>query len=119
MIRGYRFTIFASDIARSRQFYEEQLGCRIDNATEIGFTAHRDELEFVVEGGAKRRKLGKAWLGEAGLYITIVADDFDALLADLQKRDAPFLDDVNELPDGKRVTGLADPDGVLFEVREA
>ena len=48
MIRGYRFTIFASDIARSRLFYEEQLGCRIDNVTEIGFTAHRDELEFVV-----------------------------------------------------------------------
>lgn len=119
MIRGYRFTIFASDLARSRHFYEEQLGCRIDNVTDLGFTAHRDELEFVVEGGAKRRKLGKAWLGEAGLYITIVADDFDELLADLQERDAPFLDDVNELPDGKRVTGLADPDGVLFEVREA
>jgi catechol 2,3-dioxygenase-like lactoylglutathione lyase family enzyme len=70
VIRGYRFTIFASDLARSRHFYEEQLGCRVDNVTDLGFTAHRDELEFVVEGGAKRRKLGKAWLGEAGLYIT-------------------------------------------------
>ncbi len=119
MITGYRFTIFASDLERSRRFYEHQLGCAIDNVTDLGFTAHRDALEFVVEGGAKRRKLGKAWLGEAGLYITIVADDFDALLAELQERDAPFLDDVNELPDGKRVTGLADPDGVLFEVREA
>ena len=28
-------------------------------------------------------------------------------------------DDVVEAADGKRVTGLADPDGVLFEVREA
>jgi catechol 2,3-dioxygenase-like lactoylglutathione lyase family enzyme len=119
MIRGYRFTIFASDLERSRHFYEQQLGCRLDNITDVGFTAHRDTLEFVVEGGANRRKLGKAWLGEAGLYITIVTDDFDGLIADLQERDAPFLDDINELPDGKRVTGLADPDGVLFEVREA
>ena len=48
MIRGYRFTIFASDLERSRHFYEQQLGCRIDNVTEVGFTAHRDVLEFVV-----------------------------------------------------------------------
>ena len=43
-------------------------------------TEHRwegDVLEFVVEGGANRRKLGKAWLGEAGLYITIGTDDFE------------------------------------------
>jgi hypothetical protein len=63
--------------------------------------------------------LGKSWLGEAGLYITLIADDFDALLAELIEREAPFLDDVNELPDGRRVTGVADPDGVLIEIREA
>ena len=69
--------------------------------------------------GAKRRKLGKSWLGEAGLYITLVVDDFEALMTELLERSAPFLDDINELPNGKRVTGLADPDGVLIEIREA
>ena len=118
MIAGYSFTVFASDLARSRRFYEDQLGCVLEE-TEEGFVARRDRLEVIVEGGAKRRKLGKGWLGESGLYITLVVDDFDALLADLTERDAPFLDDVIEQPDGKRVTGLADPDGVLFEVREA
>ena len=118
MIAGYSFTVFASDLERSRRFYEDQLGCVLEE-TEEGFVARRDRLEVIVEGGAKRRKLGKGWLGESGLYITIVADDFDALIAELTERDAPFLDDVVELPDGKRVTGLADPDGVLFEVREA
>ena len=119
MIGGYRFTVFASDLERSRRFYEEQLGCAISDATELGFRARREGLELVVEGGAKRRKLGKGWLGEGGLYITVLSDDFDALIADLEERDAPFLDDVLEAPDGKRVTGLADPDGVLFELREA
>ena len=109
MITGYSFTIFASDLERSRNFYEGQLGCTIDNVTEVGFTASRDQLEFVVEGGAKRRKLGKSWLGEAGLYITLVVDDFEALMTELLERSAPFLDDINELPNGKRVTGLADP----------
>lgn len=119
MITGYSFTIFASDLERSRNFYEGQLGCTVDNVTEVGFTASRDQLEFVVEGGAKRRKLGKSWLGEAGLYITLIVDDFEALMTELLERSAPFLDDINELPNGKRVTGLADPDGVLIEIREA
>ncbi len=119
MITGYRFTVFASDLTRSRDFYEARLGCAISEITELGFTATRDQLIVIVEGGADRRKFGKKWLAEAGLYITIVADDFDATFEDLTARDAPFLDDVSELPDGKRVTGIADPDGVLFEVREA
>ena len=119
MITGYRFTVFASDLARSRDFYENRLACELSDVTELGFTATRDLLVVTVEGGAKQRKLGKTWLAEAGLYITIVVDDFDATFADLTTRDAPFLDDVNELPNGKRVTGLADPDGVLFELREA
>ena len=119
MITGYRFTVFASDLARSRDFYENRLACELSDITELGFTATRDLLVVTVEGGAKQRKLGKSWLAEAGLYITIVVDDFDATFADLTTRDAPFLDDVNELPNGKRVTGLADPDGVLFELREA
>jgi predicted enzyme related to lactoylglutathione lyase len=118
VISGYAFTVFASDVERSRRFYEGQLGCAIAETGE-GFVARRDRLEVTVEGGAKRRKLGKGWLGESGLYITILVDDFDAFLAELTERDAPFLDDVVELPDGKRVTGIADPDGVLFEVREA
>ncbi len=119
MITGYRFTVFASDLARSSDFYENRLGCVLSDVTELGFTATRDQLVVIVEGGAKQRKLGKSWLAEAGLYITIVVDDFDATFADLTERDAPFLDDVNELPNGKRVTGLADPDGVLYELREA
>jgi hypothetical protein len=40
-------------------------------------------------------------------------------MTELLERSAPFLDDINELPNGKRVTGLADPDGVLIEIREA
>ena len=119
MITGYRFTVFASDLARSRDFYENRLACELSDITELGFTATRDLLVVTVEGGAKQRKLGKSRLAEAGLYITIMVDDFDATFADLTERDAPFLDDVNELPNGKRVTGLADPDGVLFELREA
>ncbi len=119
MISGHSFTVFATDLQRSRSFYENRLGCALSDITELGFVATRDQLRIVVEGGAVPRKLGKKWLAEAGLYITILVDNFDEFIADLTERDAPFLDDVTELPDGKRVTGVADPDGVLFEIREA
>lgn len=119
MITGTSFTVFASDLPRSRSFYERRLGCELSDITDIGFTARRDGLTMVVEGGAVPRRLGKKWLAESGLYITIIVTDFDAFIADLTEREAPFLDDVTEGPDGKRVTGIADPDGVLFEIREA
>ncbi len=119
MIVRHRYTVFASNLQRSRSFYESTLGCTLSDLTDEGFTATRDSLVLIVEGGANPRKLTKRWLGEAGLYITLVVEDFDGILADLTARDAPFLDDVNELPDGKRVTGFADPDGVLYELREA
>ena len=60
MITGYRFTVFASDLARSSDFYENRLGCVLSDVTELGFTATRDQLVVTVEGGAKQRKLGKS-----------------------------------------------------------
>jgi catechol 2,3-dioxygenase-like lactoylglutathione lyase family enzyme len=119
MITGTSFTVFSSDLVQSRRFYETRLGCELSDVDDDGFVARRDRLVITVEGGAVRRKLGKRWLGEGGLYITILVDDFDAVMEDLRSREAPFLDDVTEGADGKRVTGIADPDGVLFELREA
>ena len=119
MIREHRYTVFSSDLVRSRQFYEGRLGCELSDIDDDGFTATRDGLRVDVEGGAVRRRFGKKWLAEAGLYITLVVDDFDAFLEELKERKAPFLDDVTETADGRRVTGIADPDGVLYEIREA
>ena len=53
-----------------------------------------------------------------GLYVDVTVGG-GGHTARLLERSAPFLDDINELPNGKRVTGLADPDGVLIEIREA
>jgi catechol 2,3-dioxygenase-like lactoylglutathione lyase family enzyme len=119
MIVGHRYTIFSGDIAASRRFYEDLLQCTISDESEVGFTATRDKLTVIVEGGAKPRKLGKRWLAESGLYITLEIDDFDRVVEGMAERGVPFLDEVSEAPDGKRVTGFADPDGVLYEVREA
>jgi catechol 2,3-dioxygenase-like lactoylglutathione lyase family enzyme len=119
VIVEHRYTIFSGDVAASRRFYEDLLECAIDADHADGFTATRDGLSLIVEGGAKPRKLGKRWLAESGLYITLVIDDFDRAVEAMAERGVPFLDEISELPDGKRVTGFADPDGVLYEIREA
>lgn len=119
MIVRHRYTVFSADLAASRRFYGDLLDCEISAESEDGFTATRDGLTVIVEGGARPRKLGKRWLAESGLYITLVIDDFDRTVEAMAERGVPFLDEVSEGPDGKRVTGFADPDGVLYEVREA
>ena len=73
MIAEHRYTVFASDLVRSRQFYENRLGCTLSDIDENGFTATRDGLRVDVEGGAVRRKFGKKWLAEAGVYSLHVA----------------------------------------------
>ena len=35
MITGYRFTVFASNLARSSDFYEQRLGCVLSDVTEL------------------------------------------------------------------------------------
>jgi catechol 2,3-dioxygenase-like lactoylglutathione lyase family enzyme len=112
-------TVFATDIAVSRSFYEGILGLTVLEVTDDGFTARRGDLVVTVEGGAIARKRGRRWMQEAGLYLTIRTDDFDGLHGDLVKRGATFLGEVAMDGTGKRFSGLHDPDGVLIEIAEA
>jgi uncharacterized glyoxalase superfamily protein PhnB len=56
---------------------------------------------------------------EAGVFVTLRTDDFDALYAELTARGARFLGDVATDPDGRRYAGVADPDGLLIEITDA
>ena len=47
MIAGHSFTVFASDLDRSRRFYGDQLGCALEPTPE-GFVARRDRLEIKI-----------------------------------------------------------------------
>jgi catechol 2,3-dioxygenase-like lactoylglutathione lyase family enzyme len=108
-------TVFASDLDATRQFYEDALGMTIEPAGDDTFRARLDGVELIVEGGARPRKRPRYWMEEAGVYLSIRTDDFDALQAALTDRGVAFLGDVTTGPDGTRYAGVADPDGLLIE----
>jgi uncharacterized glyoxalase superfamily protein PhnB len=72
-----------------------------------------------LDGGAKKRKRGRGWMQEAGVYLTLETDDFQRLHDELVRRGASFLGEISEDDAGKRYAGIADPDGLLIEIAEA
>jgi catechol 2,3-dioxygenase-like lactoylglutathione lyase family enzyme len=112
-------TVYASDLAATRAFYADVLGMAITELAPDAIEARRGDVLIRIDGGAEKRKRGRKWMQEAGLYLTIETDDFAKLHADLTKRGASFLGEVTVDADGRRFTGLHDPDGVLIEIVEA
>jgi len=112
-------TVYASDLPASRAFYADVLGMDVAELGPEAVVARRGEIQVRIEGGAGKRKRGRKWMQEAGLYLTLETDDFATLHADLTSRGATFLGDVAADADGRRFTGLHDPDGVLIEIVEA
>lgn len=112
-------TVFASDYAASREFYRDTLGMDVEETGPDTLIARRDGLEVRVDGGAKPRKRKRGWMQEAGVYLTLETDDFEAYHAELTRRGAKFLGEISEDDDGKRYAGIADPDGLLIEIAEA
>jgi catechol 2,3-dioxygenase-like lactoylglutathione lyase family enzyme len=112
-------TVFASEYETSKAFYRDILGMDVDETGPDTLVARRDGLEIRVDGGAKKRKRGRSWMREAGVYLTLETEDFDGLHAELEQRGAAFLGEIAEDDAGKRYAGLADPDGLLIEIAEA
>lgn len=109
--------LFTSDLEAVRRFYGDRLGARIEDG-DGGFVAHLWGLELVVEGGARPRRLGRRWMEESGVMISLRTDDFDRLVEQLEKGGVPLLGGVTESPEGDRYAGFRDPDGNLFELSE-
>jgi catechol 2,3-dioxygenase-like lactoylglutathione lyase family enzyme len=112
-------TVYASDYAASKAFYGDTLGMDVDETGPDSLVARRDGLEIRVDGGAKKRKRGRGWMQQAGVYLTLQTDDFEGLHDELVRRGANFLGEIAEDDAGKRYAGLADPDGLLIEIAEA
>ncbi len=112
-------TVFASEFETSKAFYRDTLGMDVEEIGPDTLIARRDGLEIRVDGGAKKRKRGRTWMREAGIYLTLETDDFQQLHDELVRRGAKFLGEISEDDAGKRYAGLADPDGLLIEIAEA
>ena len=115
---AFELTIFTADVDAARTFYGERLGCTIEQTGADSLLAEREGLRLRIEGGARPRRRGRRWMQEAGVLVTLVPRDFDALLRDLERRGVELLGGITTDPEGRRYAGFADPDGNLFEIME-
>ncbi len=118
MTLAFELTIFTADVAASRAFYADRFGCRIEEVGPDSLVAERDGLRLRIEGGARPRKRGRRWMQEAGVLVTLLPRNFDALIKDLEKRGVELLGSITNDPEGHRYPRFADPDGNLFEITE-
>ena len=109
-------TIFASSLARSREFYGSSLDMALEH-DEDGFWARRDGCELRVEGGAKPRERGRSFFEQAGVLVRLEVDDFDSFLGEIVGRGVQLMGQVKD-SDAGRFAGFCDPDGNLFELIE-
>ncbi len=109
--------LFTPDLREARRFYADRLGARIEDG-DGGFVVHLWGLELVIEGGARPRRLGRRWMEEAGVMISLRTDDFDRFVEQLEKGGVALLGGVTESAEGDRYAGFRDPDGNLFELSD-
>ena len=110
-------TIFASSLARAREFYGTALAMALEHDDD-GFWARRGGLELRVEGGAKPRDRGRGFFEQAGVLVRIEVDDFDEFVGEIVGRGIQLMGQVKDSDEG-RFAGFCDPDGNLFELIES
>lgn len=118
MIATAGLTVLTSDLEAARHFYGTILGVALDDQRG-GFSGALGAIELFVEGGARPKRRSRRFMEEAGVLVTVRVTDFDAYVAGVVERGGTLLGGVTEGADGRRYTGLADPDGTMIELAEA
>ena len=113
--------IVVENIARSRHFYEDILGQKVEidfgpNVSFVGnFSIHlKSHFQELLGGAARVPVTKKAHNGE--LYFE--ADEIEAVYQDLKQAGVEFIHGIQEQPWGQRVIRFYDPDGYVIESGE-
>ena len=118
---------YVSDLARSRAFYEGQLGLSVARVMRHGDA----EIAVAYEVGISIWSAGHAYwsifgegaatpaaLGHGNWENTFETSDCDAIFARLQAAGARFAHMLRELPWGQRGFRVYDPDGHIIDISE-
>ncbi len=113
--------IVVEDIARSRNFYENVLGQKVEidfgpNVSFVGnFSIHlKSHFQELLGGAARVPVTQKAHNGE--LYFE--TDDIEAAHQKMKQAGVEFIHEIQEQPWAQRVMRLYDPDGFVLEFGE-
>ncbi len=107
-IRSARFVVYATDIARSLQFYTDVLGLQVVDRIVGGtvLAAGPSEIELLQE----RRDEDATVDRRTGLVLFV--DDADVAYSEVSETDVVLLTELTTGADGTRSFYIADPDGL-------
>lgn len=118
LIRMNHLLVYVSDVSRSLEFYEGQLGFKpvevglpdyatvVDSEGQTTICTHR--------GSSERRTAGKD-----GAWLYIGVEDLDTVCKELARRGVEFEQMPRDMPWGWRHAYLRDPDGQLLSLYRA
>ena len=111
-MRAFRIAVPASDIDRSREFYERTLGVEADDTVPSRLYFHCDGfivalIDWTIEAHGERSSLQPL---PDNLYFA-TTDDLDAVLSRATTAGAKITSPIEERPWGERSFYCTDPDG--------
>lgn len=121
MMRFQASMLVVEDIARSRAFYTELLGCKV--TLDFGANITLDDRFSLQDRAWWANSIGKTEAdiryGGNDVELYFEESDFDAFFKKLEARDdIEYLLTLHEMPWGQRSVQFYDPDGHIIEVGE-
>ena len=116
-------TLFVDDLHRSKSFYQNVFGGKVDYADESSAVfAFGDTLINLLDvqaaGDLVESGTGPAPAGGSRFVLSIWVNDVDAVVADLQRHDVAIFSGPIDRDWGKRTASFTDPDGHIWEVAQ-
>jgi catechol 2,3-dioxygenase-like lactoylglutathione lyase family enzyme len=119
----YNTIVFVKDVERSKRFYRDVIGLRVESEFdsivffENRFTIH--DGRALLETVFKRKPFGRSAGGRRNLEIYFETDDLAAAYKAVIEADAEVIHPIETQSWGQRVFRFYDPDRHLVEIGEA
>jgi catechol 2,3-dioxygenase-like lactoylglutathione lyase family enzyme len=115
--------LFAEDLARSKAFYGNVLGMKVEfeDDESVGFKIKGVAFIVLQVDRARVQLQGEPTVtprAGATAFLTTFTDDVDALHADLVGRGIDFFQNPTDQPWGMRTAYFKDPDGHIWEIAQ-
>ena len=117
----FAITVFADDLAATREFYERVFGLAAETADDVSALYNFGNTYInVLQSGEAPVLIAPAPVAPASagarVQFTINVDDVDATIADLASRGVTLLNGPIDRPWGVRTATFQDPAGHIWEI---
>lgn len=118
MLTQPRYVIAVPDLARSAAYYRDVLGFQIHEIGDPGWRFYERDACLILAGECPDA-IPPAKLGDHSYFAYVLADDIEALFAEVTSRGAEVTKQLRDEPWGMREFGIRTADGhrMMFAAR--